>query len=50
MTNPFGYFRFADVEAGQIYIIQPKSKIYRFEAKTVQVDEDLDGVNFVPWE
>jgi Carboxypeptidase regulatory-like domain/Calx-beta domain len=49
-TNPFGYFRFADIEAGQIYIIQPRSKLYQFEAKTLSVDEDLDGVNFVPLE
>ncbi len=49
-TNPFGYFRFADIEAGQIYVIQPRSKTYQFTPQTVQVDEDLDSINFVPLE
>ena len=49
LTNPFGYYRFDNVEAGRIYIISVETKRYQFEVpvRTVNVVDELIDVNFV---
>jgi Carboxypeptidase regulatory-like domain len=42
-TNPFGYYRFADIQSGEIYIFSVASKHYQFATQVVNVAEDLDG-------
>lgn len=48
LTSSFGYFRFDDVEAGQIYIIGVRSKIYQFEnpEQVVFVGDEITGLTF----
>jgi Carboxypeptidase regulatory-like domain len=49
-TNPFGYYRFVDVESGQNYVLQVKRKGYRFQnnPRVLNVNEDLTGEDFIP--
>jgi hypothetical protein len=47
-TTTFGYYRFSDIEAGQSIVLSVTSKRYRFTTQTVDVQEDLDGINFTP--
>lgn len=47
-TNPFGYFRFDDVSAGQSYLLSVSAKRYRFAPRTITVGDDLTGVDFTP--
>lgn len=48
LTNPFGYYRFADVAAGATYIVAARHKRYRFAqpAQVVFAAEDLGRVDF----
>ncbi len=48
LTNPFGYYRFAELETGHFYILNVSSKQYIFQPDTqsFQLNENLDGVNF----
>jgi hypothetical protein len=48
ITNPFGYYRFDDIEAGQVVVLTIKAKRYEFAQPTIvlQVNEDLSEVNF----
>ena len=46
-TSSFGYFQFEDVEAGQTYAIEVSSKRYRFEARVLDVSENIDGLDFI---
>ena len=48
LTNPFGYYHFNDVRAGETYIFQAKSKRYRFlNSPSVRfVSEDLTNFDF----
>jgi hypothetical protein len=48
LTNPFGYYRFSDVAAGQTYVIGVTSKRHRFTPRVISVSDDLTDVNFVP--
>ena len=45
-TGAFGYYRFEDVEAGQTYIFDVRSKRYQFKPQIVSLTEDLDELNF----
>jgi hypothetical protein len=49
-TNPFGYYRFVEVETGQNYVLQIKKKGYRFQnnPRVLNVNEDLAGEDFIP--
>ncbi len=40
-TTSFGYFRFDEVEAGQIYIISVNSKRYQFTPQVLTINEDI---------
>ena len=46
-TNGFGYYRLAEVEAGASYIVRVESKQYKFEARTINVAQDIDGIDFM---
>ncbi len=45
-TNGFGYFRIAEVAAGETYTVTVKSKHYRFTAKVISVTQDVDDLFF----
>lgn len=47
ITNPFGYYRFPDVEAGQTYVITVSSKQYRFAPRVLTVIEEMENVDFI---
>lgn len=47
-TNPFGYYRFADVPAGSTYILAVVSKQYVFAPQVISINGDIDNMNFVP--
>ena len=47
MSNPFGYYRFADVEAGRSYVMSVRHKQYQFTTRVITVNEDLDEENFI---
>jgi hypothetical protein len=47
ITNPFGYYRFIGVQAGATYGLAAESKKHRFAARSVTVNDNLDGVNIV---
>lgn len=49
LTNPFGYFSFESVLAGETYIVEISSKRYQFEQPTrvISVKDDISGLEFV---
>ena len=46
-TSSFGYYSFDGVASGGIYTIGVLSKQYRFASRSVQVTDNLSGVDFV---
>jgi CSLREA domain-containing protein len=46
-TNPFGYYRFAEVAAGETYVLTATHKRCEFSAQAVSVNEERDDINFV---
>ena len=48
LTNSFGYFRLADVRAGETYVFSVSAKRYMFSrpAQARQILEDTDDINF----
>ena len=46
VTNPFGYYRFNDVEIGS-YIFNVRKKGLNFQDRTVNIIEDVSDLNFV---
>lgn len=47
LTSPFGYYSFDDVQAGETYIATVRSKRYTFTPRTLNVADQLTGVDFV---
>jgi hypothetical protein len=49
MTNNFGYYRFADIQVGEGYLVTAKSKRYVFRQPSVfvGVNQDLTGIDFI---
>ena len=45
-TSAFGYFRFADVQAGETYIVSVKAKRYRFAEQVLSITGNLTDLNF----
>jgi CSLREA domain-containing protein len=47
-SNAFGYYRFADVQAGETYIITASGKRFLFDnpVQALFVTEETDGINF----
>jgi hypothetical protein len=48
ITNPFGYYRFVNIAAGETYIISVRSKSYRFAPRVVNVGDDVTDLDLVP--
>lgn len=46
LTSSFGYFTFADLPGGRTYQITPVSRFYTFTPQTIQINQDLNDVNF----
>lgn len=48
-SNDFGYFRFADVPAGETYVFSVKAKSYEFNQPTrlISILEDITDLNFI---
>ncbi|MBK8464566.1 MAG: carboxypeptidase regulatory-like domain-containing protein [Chloracidobacterium sp.] len=46
-TGSFGYFRFADVQAGETYIVTIKSKRYQFGSQVITPMDQLTEMEFV---
>ena len=47
-TNPFGYYRFVNVQTGQVYLLTPRHKRFEFESRTINLVDDIAGFDFVP--
>ncbi|MGI8848772.1 MAG: hypothetical protein ACR2HT_01230 [Pyrinomonadaceae bacterium] len=49
VSTSFGYYRFADVPAGETYIISARGKRYTFSqpSQVLNITEDTEGINFV---
>ena len=45
-TNSFGYYRFDDAAVGETYILNVRSKRFRFAPQVVSVTEGLTDLNF----
>lgn len=45
-TNSFGYYTFADIPAGESYILNVYAKRYQFNPQVINLTEDLDELNF----
>ncbi len=41
LTNPFGYFYFQDVQAGQTYVVKTTAKKYTFAPRILSVDDQI---------
>ena len=46
-TSSFGYYSFAEVEAGGTYIISVSSKRYQFTPQVVQVVDNVGDLDFI---
>jgi hypothetical protein len=48
-TNPFGYYRFSELETGEDYVLSVTSKRYTFAQSSIVINlnENLEGLNFV---
>lgn len=46
-TNPFGYYRLKDVSVGQNVTVTVASKRYQFAPKILNLNEEMNGVNFL---
>jgi hypothetical protein len=47
LTNPFGYFVFTDVPVGETYVAGVRHRRYRFESRTVSLDDNFTDLDFV---
>ncbi len=45
-TNPFGYYRFYDVAAGNTYVVDIRHKQFSFAPKVVSIANDFEELNF----
>jgi len=49
-ANPFGYFRFGNIQLGRTYIFEVYAKGYSFAPQVVNVQEDVKSLIFLPLE
>lgn len=47
-TNPFGYYQFTEVRAGETYIVSVRHRSYQFTPQAITVNEELANVDFSP--
>ena len=50
MTNNFGYFRFADVQAGENYLISGSAKGLQFTPQLITVTESISNLELIGFE
>jgi hypothetical protein len=48
LTNPSGYYRFEDVQAGETYVFKVFSKQYRFAPQVISINQEMTELNFAP--
>jgi hypothetical protein len=46
LSNPFGYYSFEDVEVGTTYVFNVSAKGYSFNPQVVEVNENMNDLNF----
>jgi hypothetical protein len=46
-TNSFGYYRFADVPAGQSATLEVRSKRYGFAPQVININQEMTDLNFI---
>ena len=46
LTNASGFYNFTDVAVGATYILETRSKRYKFTPQVVNLTEDLNDLNF----
>lgn len=46
LTNPFGYYRFDNVQVGEVYTFSVESKQYGFAPRAVYIGEELHDLDF----
>ena len=51
VTSAFGYYKFANVAAGETYVLTARGKMYAFNEPTqiVNATEDAAEINFVAY-
>lgn len=47
VTNPFGFYRFMEVQAGETYVFEVKDKRYVFSPQVLTIIDDIHEVNFI---
>jgi hypothetical protein len=49
LTNPFGYYSFGGLDAGEVYVVSVQSKRHRFTdpVRVLNLSENAVGVDFV---
>ncbi|MDQ4121516.1 MAG: carboxypeptidase-like regulatory domain-containing protein [Acidobacteriota bacterium] len=47
VTNSFGYYRFADVAAGQTATLEVRSKRYGFAPQIININGEMSDLNFI---
>ncbi|MDQ6786922.1 MAG: carboxypeptidase-like regulatory domain-containing protein, partial [Acidobacteriota bacterium] len=45
-TNAFGYYRFSNLQSGETYIVNVKSKGYSYAQQVLAVNQDIGNLNF----
>jgi Carboxypeptidase regulatory-like domain len=48
LTNAFGYYNFENITPGVTYTLNIKTRLYVFASQTIQVNDNLSGVDFLP--
>jgi hypothetical protein len=48
ITNPFGFYRFGDIQVGETYIFDISAKGHSFAPKVVTILEETEELNFSP--
>lgn len=46
-TNPFGYFRFSGIPAGENYTMSVKHKLYEFAPQVISITDEVSEIIFV---
>lgn len=47
ITTSYGFYRFAEVPSGSSYVVNVRSRRYRFDAQVIQAFDDLTNVDFI---
>lgn len=48
VTSPFGYYRFEELPAGQIYLVNASAKGFQFEPRTVALMDEVQNFDLAP--